>query len=60
VMCIATGYGLHDGGFGIRVPEGQEFFPLHVVHTGSGVHPNSYPMGAGGFFRGGKAAGAWS
>jgi hypothetical protein len=30
---------------------------LHVVHTGSGVHPTSYPMGTGDSFPGGKAAG---
>jgi hypothetical protein len=27
------------------------------VQTGSGVHPTSYPMGTGGSFPGGKAAG---
>jgi hypothetical protein len=26
----------------------QEFSLFHVVHTGSGVHPASYPMGTGG------------
>jgi hypothetical protein len=31
---------------------------LQVVQTGSGVHPTSYPMGTGGSFLGGKAAGA--
>jgi hypothetical protein len=31
---------------------------LHVVHTGSGVHPASFPMGTGGSFSGGRAAGA--
>jgi hypothetical protein len=31
---------------------------LHVVQNGSGVHPTSYPMGTGGSFPGGKAAGA--
>jgi hypothetical protein len=36
---------------------GQEFSLLHVVQTGSGVHQTSYPMGAGGSFPGGKAAG---
>jgi hypothetical protein len=29
--------------------EGQEF-SLHVVQTGSGVHPTSYPMGTGDSF----------
>jgi hypothetical protein len=28
------------------------------VHTGSGVHPTSYPMGTGGSFSRGRAAGA--
>jgi hypothetical protein len=37
---------------------GQEFSLLHVVQTGSGVHPTSYPMGTGGSSPGGKAAGA--
>jgi len=30
------------------------------VQNGSGAHPASYPMGTGGSFLGGKAAGAWS
>jgi hypothetical protein len=38
--------------------EGQDFSLLHVVQTGSGVHPTSYPMGKGGSFPGDKAAGA--
>jgi hypothetical protein len=33
---------------------------LYVVQTGSGVHPTSYPMGTGGSFLGGKAAGTYS
>jgi hypothetical protein len=37
---------------------GQEFSLLQIVQTGSGVHPTSYSMGAGGSFPGGKAAGA--
>jgi hypothetical protein len=35
---MATGYGLDDAGFGVRVP------------VGSGTHPVSYPMGTGGLF----------
>jgi hypothetical protein len=35
----------------------QEFSLLNVVQTGSGVHPNSYPVGTGGSFLGGKATG---
>jgi hypothetical protein len=34
------------------------FSPLQIVQTGSEVHPTSYPMGTGGSFPGGKAAGA--
>jgi hypothetical protein len=30
----------------VRLPVGSI---LHVVQTGSGVHPTSYPMGTGGF-----------
>jgi hypothetical protein len=55
---IATDYGLDDRGVGVRV--GSEFSLLHVVQTGSGAHPASYPMGTGGSFPGGKAAGARS
>jgi hypothetical protein len=44
---IATDYGLDDRGVGVRVSVGLEFFLLHVVQTGSGVHPTSYPMGTG-------------
>jgi hypothetical protein len=50
---IATGYGLDESRYG------QEFSLLHVVQTGSGAHPN-YPMGTGGSFPEGKAAGARS
>jgi len=32
----------------------------HRVQTGSGAHPASYPMGTGGSFSEGKAAGTWS
>jgi hypothetical protein len=55
---IATGYGLEDGGVGVRVPVRQEFAFLHVVQTGSVVHPTSYTIGTGGSFLMGKAAGA--
>jgi hypothetical protein len=54
----ATGYGLGDGGVGVRVSMGQEFFLLHVVQTGSRVHPISYTTGTGDSFLGSKAAGA--
>jgi hypothetical protein len=37
---------------------GQEFSLVHIVQTGSEVHPTSCPMGTGGSFPGGKTAGA--
>jgi hypothetical protein len=52
---IATGYGLEDGGVGVRVPVVQEFLLLRAVQTGSGDHPTSYTMGTGGSFLGGKS-----
>jgi hypothetical protein len=56
---IATGYGLDDRMIGVRFPaEAGNFSPRHRVQTASGAHPASYPMGAGGSFPGGKAAGA--
>jgi hypothetical protein len=54
---IATGYGLDDRGVLGSSPGRVKNF-LHVVQTGSGVHPTSNPMGTGGSFPGGKAAGA--
>jgi hypothetical protein len=57
---IATGYGLDGRGVGVRVPVGQDFCLFRVIQTGSGAHPASYPIGTGGSFPGGKAAGAWS
>jgi hypothetical protein len=58
VIGITTGYWLDDRGVGVRVPVGQEFYLLHVVQTGSGALQASYPMGTGGAFPRGKAAGA--
>jgi hypothetical protein len=60
VVGIATGYGLEDRGVGVRVPVESGIFRLHVLQTGFGVHPTSHPMGTGGSFPGGKAAGAWT
>jgi hypothetical protein len=34
--------------------KGQEFSLLHVVQTGSEVHPTSYPVSTVGSFPGGK------
>jgi hypothetical protein len=39
VIGIATGYGLDDREVGIRVPVGSIISFLHVVQTGSRVHP---------------------
>jgi hypothetical protein len=51
---IATGYGLDDvGGGGSSSPfRVKKFSLLHIVQTGSEVHPSSYPLGIGGSFRG--------
>jgi hypothetical protein len=37
---------------------GKKFSLLHVVQTGSEIHPAFYPIGAKGSFLGIKAAGA--
>jgi hypothetical protein len=56
---IALGYGLDDRGSRVRFPVGTGNFSLHHrVQNGSGTHPASYPVGIGGSFPGGKAAGA--
>jgi hypothetical protein len=55
---IATGYGLDDRGVGVRVPVGSRIFTFHIVQTGSGFRPTSYPLDTGVSFPGGKAAGA--
>jgi hypothetical protein len=41
--CIAIGHGE-----GSSPGRGQDFVPLYVVQTDSGVHAASYPMGTGG------------
>jgi hypothetical protein len=53
VVGIATSYGLDDQGVGVRVPVESR---IHIVKTGSGVHPTSYPVGTRGSFSAGKAA----
>jgi hypothetical protein len=43
----------------VRLPVGAGNFSLHHrVQNGSGAQPASCPMDTGGFFLGGKAAGA--
>jgi hypothetical protein len=55
---IALGCGLDDWGSRVRLPAGTGNFSLHHrVQNGSGALPASYPMGTGGSFPGGKAAG---
>jgi hypothetical protein len=41
---IATGYVLDDWVVGVRVLA-KNFLFLQIVHTGSGVHQTSYPVG---------------
>jgi hypothetical protein len=53
---LATGWTTEGLEFESRYD--QEFSLLHVIQTGSGVHPTSYPMGSGGSFLGVKATGA--
>jgi hypothetical protein len=57
IVGIVTGYGLDDRGVEVESQYGQEFSVLHVIQTGSWVHPTSYPMGTGGSFPGGKRPG---
>jgi hypothetical protein len=45
-------------GRAVDIRDGQQ--TGHTVRTGSGAHPAYYPMGTGGPFLGGKAAGALS
>jgi hypothetical protein len=55
---IATGYGLDDqGGREFETRWGQKCSLLHIVQTGSEVHPTSYKMGTAGSFPGLKRQG---
>jgi hypothetical protein len=45
---IATGYGLDEQRGGSSSPGRVKNSVLHIVQTGSGVHPTSYKMGTGG------------
>jgi hypothetical protein len=53
---MATGWTTDGWDFEYRY--GQELPLLHIVLTGSGVHPVFYPMGTGGSLPGDKAAGS--
>jgi hypothetical protein len=51
-----SGYGLDDWAIGVRSPRGaRDFSSILCVQIGSGAHPASCTMGAGGRFLGGKA-----
>jgi hypothetical protein len=50
--------GLDGREVGVRVPVRGNFSLLHVVQTGSGVHPASHPVDTRDSFCGSKAAGA--
>jgi hypothetical protein len=53
---IVSDYGLDDRAIGVRSPAGAKDFSSNLcVHTGSGAHPASSPMGTGGPFPRGKA-----
>jgi hypothetical protein len=53
---VVSDYGLDDRETEVRSPTGAEDFSSSpCIHTGSGAHPASYPMGTGGPFPGGKA-----
>jgi hypothetical protein len=49
---IATRYELDSQGIWFDSRQGKDSSLLHNVHTGSGVHPVSYPMGTGASFPG--------
>jgi hypothetical protein len=55
---IATGYGLDDRGVGVRVPVGSRILSSPRRLDRLWVHATSYPVGTGGSFPRGKAAGA--
>jgi hypothetical protein len=51
VQCLTTGWTI-----GVRSPTRvEDFSSSPCVQTGSEAHPDSYPMGTGGPFPGGKA-----
>jgi hypothetical protein len=54
-VSIVSGYGVDDRANGIRSPAGAKDFSSNLcVQTGSGAHPASCTMGAGGPFAGDK------
>jgi hypothetical protein len=58
---ISRGYRIHSQGNGAQFPAGtRDSSVLHSSPTSFGAHPFSCPIGTGGYFPGGKVAGAWS
>jgi hypothetical protein len=57
---IAIGYGLDSQEVGIQVLVGARFSPLHIIQSGSKVHPASCPMGTRGPLLMDKVAEEWS
>jgi hypothetical protein len=50
-----SGYGMDDRAIDVRFPAGEKDFSASLcVQTDSGTHPDSYTMGTGGPFSGGK------
>jgi hypothetical protein len=60
VVGIATGYGLDNGGVGVRVPVGPRIFFSPLRPDWLWGPPSFLSMDTGGSFPGGKAAGPWS
>jgi hypothetical protein len=56
-MTEISGYRLEGHGVEFEYRKGQDFSLLNAIQTGSAVHTASYPMGTGGSFTRGKAAG---
>jgi hypothetical protein len=55
---IAMGYGPDGRGIGVLFPPGERDFLFSTASRPAlGLHPTSCPMGTGGCFPGGKAAG---
>jgi len=57
IFTLFVGYGLDDKMIRVLFPGGSRNSSLRYrVHSDSGAHPASHPMGVGNFFTGCKAA----
>jgi hypothetical protein len=54
-ILFSPSYGMDDRGVRVRVPVRSRI--LHVIQTGCGIHPTSYPMNTRGSFPGVKQQG---